>query len=183
MKLSNKTYLLIFTIVTTILYTSCASENRDRSKNSISFDEDHVEKGVNVEETLSNNTQNKILKEGRSNRFNKTWKKKAKQQLETIQDLIIILQDSTLNYDFKKEIDNQLIELNVSKDVVINIKNSESINFKKFNYNTNNDTLIIRFNNHNKVWYTKFIIENKLKQFGETTENIVQIKLVKIESE
>lgn len=113
------------------------------------------------------------------------WKKKAKQQLESIEDLALILKDPTLDIDFKLEIEKELNSLYIAKDSSMYNLSSQELNFKKFKdlKIENKDTMSLQFSNKKELLKAEFIIVNETKYFGETTEVVEQLKIVSIKKE
>jgi len=105
MKQLRNTYC--WTILLSLMIIGCASENRDAAKayapSQYEEQEMTIEEDVLANKTIGNSGE--LKKESNNSSPNsRKWKKKARQQLETIQDLALILQDSTLDINFKSEI-------------------------------------------------------------------------------
>lgn len=188
MKLLMITYRLVILIVLIATFYSCASEDRSESKafaptqneyngQSATIDEESTFEEV---ETVQNTDQ---LKKEMSNSLShsKKWKKKAKQQLETIQDLALILKDSTLEPDFKIEIENELTNIYPNYRQLTFIKPQQTINFKRFKFHDYQDTLIVEFKNNKALLSASFIVTTNSKTFGNQVEQIEQLQLIKLE--
>lgn len=115
----------------------------------------------------------------------KKWKNKAKQQLESIEDLVLVLKDPELDPTFRIEIEKELKLLYTSKDSVLIDLMSNDIKFKNFKTLKveNGDTMSLQFKNNKEVLKAKFIVVSEVKEFGTTTEVIERLHLVSIEIE
>ncbi len=179
-----KTYRYITSFAISVLMLHCASEAKgDRPTPSAKSEQKELElmEETEIDEVLeySSSSKKEVSKVGSSQRI---WRKKAKQQLETIQDLTIILKDSTLDQDFKIEIEKELENIypNINS-LNLTHENGQSFDFKRFKYSQANDTLLVEFKNRKEVLLAKFILENKTKQFGESVRKIEQLKIVEIQ--
>jgi hypothetical protein len=182
-----KTYRLIILAVLIGTLHSCASENRSEAKASApegqkatmeeeSMDIESVAEGSQLKKEMTSHIS-------QSTNFRK-WKKKAKQQLETLQDLTLILQDSTLDEDFKSEIEKEVISIYPQAASILSTI-EEELDFKNFKQleNLNSDTLTMRFKNIKSNYIASFVIDSKIKKFGNEVEEVEQIRLIKIEKE
>jgi hypothetical protein len=115
----------------------------------------------------------------------KKWKSKAKQQLESIQDLKLILMEPNLDADFKSEIEKELnliYQYKDSNDYIVNLQELDFKNFKDLKME-NEDTMSLVFKNKKDVLKAKFIVVLETKTFGESSEVIEQLKLLSITKE
>lgn len=179
-----KVYRLLTLFTISVIMLSCASEAReDSAKYSASSEQKEYElmEETEINEALENSSSSK-KEASKIISSQRLWRKKAKQQLETIQDLAIILKDSTLDQDFKIEIEKELENLYPNiQSLTLTQKNGQVLNFKRFKYTQVMDTLIVEFKNSKEVLFAKFTLENKTKQFGETVRKIEQLKIVDIQ--
>lgn len=115
----------------------------------------------------------------------KKWKNKAKQQLESIEDLVLILKDPALDPAFRIEIEKELKSLYGNKDSVLIDLMSDDVKFKSFKALKveSGDTMSLLFKNHKEVLKAKFIVVSEAKEFGATTEVIERLHLLSIEIE
>lgn len=111
----------------------------------------------------------------------KKWKNKAKQQLESIEDLMLILNDSTLDPAFKVEIEKELSLLyeNALEDTLL----SNGVEFKNFKALKleNGDTMSLQFKNHKEILKAEFIVVSESKDFGGSIEFVERLKILSIE--
>jgi len=112
----------------------------------------------------------------------KKWKNKAKQQLESIEDLVSILKDSTLDIDFKQEIEKELDVLYETRDSASYDLDGHELKFKNFKdlKVESQDTLSLLFKNKKDNLKAAFIVVSETKLFGESTEIVERLKLVSI---
>lgn len=184
-----KTYKLIILIIVSTMVIGCAAEQRDESKSAGSPNNEFLQEISSIEEkttdeiSINGNTLKKETNEIRIATKNKKLRKKARQKLETIQDLMLILQDSTLNSEFRVEIEGELNNLYPEKNILEIIRNNEPINFKQLNYSYSNDTLNVKFRNKKNLFSANFVTILVNKQFGEEVEQVEQLKLISIKKE
>lgn len=191
MKLLMITYRLVILIVLIATLHSCASEDRSESKafapaqNEYSGQDATMDEESTFEEIETVQNTSQLKKEANHSFSNsKKWKKKAKQQLETLQDLALILQDSTLDEDFQSEIKRELLIIYPQSDSILSTLD-KALNFKNFKplESKKTDTLTLHFKNHKKSYIASFLVVEELKQFGESSETVEQLKLVLIQKE
>lgn len=174
-----KTYYSLVIGISIILY-SCASQNEDtkayapsaKYEESVAMEE--VEKLENIEEEIN----------GNSNSFSRNkWRKKAQQQLETLEDLLKILQDSSLDKEFKATIEEEVLNIYPTLDSNDYLKTATQLKFKHFRVSekSNNDTIKINFKNKKDQLEALFVIDKLEKTFGNSVELTEELKLVSIE--
>lgn len=112
----------------------------------------------------------------------KKWKKKAKQQLESLEDLMLILNDPALDPAFKVEVEKELNQLyeNALQDTLL----SGELEFKNFKalQLENGDTMSLQFKNQKEVLEAKFVVVSESKDFGGTVEVVERLKVLSIQT-
>lgn len=121
--------------------------------------------------------------EGQSHVYKDIWSSKAKQQLESLEDFILILKDNSIASEFKYEVEKELKLIYLQEDTILNYLMSQDVKFKNIkNLETlQGDTMSLSFKNHKEAFIAKFIVVSETKDFGETTETIERLKLVSIQ--
>lgn len=174
-----KTYYSLVIGISIILY-SCASQNDDTKAHAPSFK--HVE-STSIEQAEKLDIREEETN-GNSISFSRNkWRKKAQQQLETLEDLLKILQDSSLDKEFKATIEEEVLNIYPTLDSNDYLKTATQLKFKHFRISekSNNDTIKINFKNKKDQLDALFVINKLEKTFGNSVELTEELKLVSIE--
>jgi hypothetical protein len=181
----GKTYQWMVYLVFAILLVSCGGEmsgdqesidvSETKKENQSADDAKFAESAEEATGTAQNSKEVDV----------KIWKNKAKQQLESIQDLAEILNDSSLDADFRQEIEKELLllyNMNDSSSYDIDKHDLDFKSFKKLKVG-NQDTLSMKFKNNKEEMVALFVVSEEAKTFGESVEFIQQLKLISIKKE
>lgn len=180
-----KIYRFFVYAVFTFFVVACGAESMDQEVAGESAeDNEQMVEATKTEESPSMASAEESEMYLSNKEFHK-WKKKAKQQLESIQDLIVILKDPSLDSDFKIEIEKELIKVYETIDSSGYDLLANELNFKKFKdlEVEGTDTLTMMFKNDKEQLKAEFIVVEETKMFGETSEVVAQLKLLSIEAE
>lgn len=179
MKEMMKTYrwLVYFAFAFALVFVACSSADMSEDESRSQKVSPSAEATEEVSASATEETKATI-----SNLDAKKWKNKAKQQLESIQDLTLILKDSTLDVDFKSEIEKELNILYPSNDSLGYKLNQNEVDFSNFKalQIENQNTLSLLFKNKKEQLKAVFIVVNETKTFGETSEEVETLKLISI---
>ncbi|MCB9196960.1 MAG: hypothetical protein H6600_00730 [Flavobacteriales bacterium] len=172
---------LVVLLLVTALY-SCGANMEDNEEVDRQFSEDQsTVSSEEYNEAAASNVEEEYSKKDESLSIKK-WNDKAKQQLESVQDLMLILNDSELDLAFRVEVEKELGLIYNSQDsVLINLFENE-IDFKSFKSleKKNGDTLSMSFKNNKDNLKAEFIVVMESKDFGGTTELVERLKLLSI---
>jgi len=182
-KVINNTYRFFLQIVLVVLLGACsantegAEEKIQKNTSDVYNETSTIEDKSEVQPTAAENASISV--------DYKKWKKKAKQQLESVQDYALILQDSSLDDKFSIEIEKELRSLFDYRDTTMFDIDQKKLNFKKFKELKveNGDTLSIDFKNVKQNLKARFIIVDESKSFGETIEIVKLLKLISIKED
>lgn len=113
------------------------------------------------------------------------WKEKAKQQLESLQDLLMLLKDPALDPAFEVEVKKELGQIYSNQDSTLVHLMLDETDFESFSGLTieSGDTMSLNFKNHEQILKAKFVVKSELKKFGETSELIEKLDLISIQEE
>ncbi len=184
MRIAGMTYRSWIYLLSLVVFLGCAegsSEDQSDAKEEMAG-----EQAENTEEEASAAVQNAEENSKKESKLVvKKWKSKAKQQLQSMEDLLLILQDTTLDPAFRIEIEKELSLLYSNQDSVLYELMSKDINFKNFKALEleNGDTLSLSFKNKKDGLKAKFVVVSEAKDFGGTTEVIEQLRIISIQSE
>lgn len=187
MRKIGSTYQWLFYAIFALVFLACASAEMEEE----AYAEDQMaqEENANAAAMEESEMDTESSSESAKKELSldvKQWKNKAKQQLESIEDLLLILQDSTLDSDFKIEIEKELNDLySPIKDSTLYNLFSEDLKFKKFKELKveEGDTMSLLFKNHKDLLRAEFIVVQETKQFGDITEVVESLKILSIKEE
>ncbi len=165
--------LYCFGIISLLVFSSCGANMEGSIETPLEKKEDiFTEMSTHDAETENQTTSVDF----------RMWNNKAKQQIELVQDLAVILQDSSLDAKFTMEIEKELKSLYDYRDSTMFDLNQKKLKFKKIKELKveNRDTLSIDFKNANKNLKASFIIIDESKSFGSTSEIVKRLKLISI---
>lgn len=172
------TYRWFIYLFFALILSACGSAGMDENyaeEGEAAAEENSVQAAEYTEEEIENEDSYLVKK----------WKNKAKQQLESVEDLMMILKDSTLDPAFRFEIEKELNLLYPKKDSMLVDLMSENIQFKNFKALNveNGDTMSLLFKNHKELLKAKFIVVFEAKEFGNTTEMVERLQILSIQRE
>lgn len=113
------------------------------------------------------------------------WKDKAEQQLETMQDLLLILKEPGLDPAFEVEVKKELGLIYNNQDSIMNSLFTKKPDFTNFSELVidNGDTMSLIFQNQAEIYKVKFLVKSELKDFGETSELVEKLNIISIQKE
>lgn len=164
-----------------ILLSSCSAQHDESKAYAPSLE---FEEATAMEEAKNDDVMQKELTSNATSFTPKKWRKKAQQQLETLEDLIKISQDQTLEKEFKTAIEEELHNLYSSLDSNDYFKAPMQLKFKHFSVSdsSNNDTIRIDFKNKKDNLSAFFLVNRTEKQFGNSSELVEEIELITIKT-
>lgn len=173
-----KTYHWIACLTLAYLFVGCGSEDmRGNHRENLPTAEEEYTEDSKIESTAQMISDVKMPELD-----SKVWNNKAKQQLESIQDLVFILKDSLLDLDFRLELEKELAILYSNTDSSMFDINENELDFRSFKKLKieNEDTMSLYFKNKKQNLKAEFIVVKETKIFGETSEVVTQLELVAI---